>query len=172
MIGALDKSALYDEVYIRSTGSGSPLHGSEHWRQVAVFGRKLLDETPEADPLVVFLFSIFHDSMRESDGHDPDHGRRGAQLARELREHMGGISDGQMDLLTRACEAHTDGRTSKDPIVGVCWDADRLDLWRIGEQPRPHLLSTAAAKKPGVIEWAREVRGEMTYWREVFRLYG
>jgi hypothetical protein len=33
-----------------------------------------------------------------------------------------------------------------DPTVGACWDADRLDLPRVGVTVDPRLLSTAAAR--------------------------
>jgi hypothetical protein len=38
----------------------------------------------------------------------------------------------QLRLLRRACATHTHGITSDDPTIGVCWDADRLDLRRFG----------------------------------------
>ena len=37
------------------------------------------------------------------------------------------------------------GLVSEDPTVGACWDADRLDLPRVGIQPDPALFSTARA---------------------------
>lgn len=53
---------------------------------MAAAGLTLLDSTPDADPLVVLLFALFHDSMRESDGHDPEHGEPRAPLARRMRD--------------------------------------------------------------------------------------
>ena len=60
-----------------------------------------------------------------------------------------------MDLLAFACEEHTNGGIGPDPTVGVCWDADRLDLWRVGSVVNPALLSTAAARRPERIGGAR-----------------
>jgi len=40
--------------------------------------------------------------------------------------------------------------------VQTCWDSDRLDLGRVGIQPRPERLCTAAAQDPGTIRWAYE----------------
>ena len=37
---------------------------------------------PEADAEVVATFALIHDSQRQSDGYDPDHGRRAATLGR------------------------------------------------------------------------------------------
>jgi uncharacterized protein len=36
----------------------------------------------------------------------------------------------------------------------TCWDADRLDLGRIGIRPKGTKLCTSAARDPAVIEWA------------------
>ena len=44
---------------------------------------------------------------------------------------------------------HADGTVSSDPTVGACWDADRLDLPRVGITPRPELFSTEAARNAG-----------------------
>jgi hypothetical protein len=47
-----------------------------------------------------------------------------------------------------ALAGHSDGLVTDDPTIGCCWDADRLDLWRVGAPPVPALLSTEAAKAP------------------------
>ncbi|MDP9256978.1 MAG: hypothetical protein M3Q31_10540, partial [Actinomycetota bacterium] len=54
------------------------------------------------------------------------------------------------------CTHHTEGRTTNDPTVGCCWDADRLDLRRLGVRPRARFLSTEAAQ--GRIKPARVPR--------------
>jgi uncharacterized protein len=67
--------------------------------------------------------------MRRHDGDDPDHGSRGAMLVAELRcAGLLELEDDRARLLELACRTHTDGTTSSDPTVGVCFDADRLDL--------------------------------------------
>ncbi len=38
-----------------------------------------------------------------------------------------------------------------DPALRACWDADRLDLWRVGIDPDPERLCTAPARKPEVL---------------------
>lgn len=164
-----DLEALVDRVLVLSTGSRSVLHGEGHWRRVAVAGFELLREETRADRAVVFLFALFHDSGRLSDADDPSHGLRGARLAGALRgENLFEISDDRMDLLRFACEWHDAGRVSGDPTVGVCWDADRLNLWRVGLRPRPELLSTQTARSPRRIEWARELqRGRPPPWRTI-----
>jgi uncharacterized protein len=41
---------------------------------------------------------------------------------------------------------HTSGLTSPDPTIGTCWDADRLDIGRVGITPCGHYMSTVAGK--------------------------
>jgi uncharacterized protein len=156
----------------RSTGKDSTLHGEDHWRRVASAGLALLPETPGADPAVVFLFALFHDSMRLNDGRDPLHGPRGAALAGELRGGAFDLGDKEMALLAFACEEHTNGGVGSDPTVGACWDADRLNLWRVGIRPDPRLLSTAAARNDGRIAWARDLQREQVAWEELFLGFG
>ncbi|MCB2041992.1 MAG: hypothetical protein KDH48_15080, partial [Rhodoferax sp.] len=58
-------------------------------------------------------------------------------------------------LLQAACRGHSDGhRAGHDVTVLTCWDADRLDLGRVGIRPLPERLCTAAAREPVVLEWA------------------
>jgi uncharacterized protein len=167
-----DAARLIDAVLERSTGKDSLLHGEGHWRRVAAAGLALIPETPGADPALVFLFALFHDSMRLNDGYDPLHGPRGAALARELRGEPFELEDAGMDLLGFACEEHTNGGIGRDPTVGVCWDADRLNLWRVGISPDPRLLSTGAARDGGRIAWARGLQREHVAWENLYRGFG
>jgi uncharacterized protein len=48
--------------------------------------------------------------------------------------------------LRAALIEHDRGLVSDDPTIGAAWDADRLDLTRLGIRPRAALLSTGAAK--------------------------
>ncbi len=144
---------------IREILEGYPLprlgvHGVGHWGRVLENGLRLSEETG-AKKEVVALFSVFHDARRENEDTDPGHGRRGADLARRLRaEHMA-LSDEDFDLLVTACVHHTDGRTKGDVTVQTCWDADRLDLWRVLIVPDEAYLCTSAAKDESMQEWAR-----------------
>lgn len=128
-------------------------HGVVHWARVLENGRRLVRGTHAISP-VVELFAVFHDACRESDGSDPDHGRRGARLAERWRGTLFELGDEEFDLLCRACEEHTGGGTEADVTVQACWDADRLDLGRVGIRPVPHLLCTPAARSRTMIEWA------------------
>jgi uncharacterized protein len=133
--------------YATPASRASRLHGPVHWLRVASFGAQLARETSGADPHVVWVFAMLHDARRYTDGHDPDHGRRAAQMALDLRGTLFEATDAQTALLEYAVSLHADGLVSDDPTVACCWDADRLDLPRCGIRPDPALLSTAAAKR-------------------------
>jgi uncharacterized protein len=136
---------VLEVVLVRSTSHASPLHGIAHWQRVLNHGLDIAAETQGADAQVVLFFALFHDSMRLNDGHDPDYGRRGSALAHELAGVLP-LEPRQLEHLTAACDGHTDGLVSDDPTVGACWDADRLDLPRVGIQPDTRFLSIAAAR--------------------------
>ena len=129
------------------------IHGIVHWERVRENGLRLAGLTG-AKPRVVELFALLHDSKRESDGHDPEHGHRAAAFARALAGSMFDLEPGDLDLLAAACRDHSEGFTDGDITVVTCWDADRLDLGRVGVRPHPRRLCTAAARDPAIIEWA------------------
>lgn len=119
----------------------SSVHGPSHWRRVLYNGELLAQQTG-ADLEVVRLFALFHDSRRENDGHDPEHGARGAELAAQLRGTHFELADDKFAILQYACRWHTKARHHTDPTIGTCWDADRLDLDRVGVTPRAEFMST------------------------------
>jgi uncharacterized protein len=131
------------------------IHGLPHWARVLVNARRLAVETG-ADPIVLELFAIFHDARRINEGHDPEHGSRGASLARSLLSGDGLLSSDRLHTLEEACRLHTNGLREADVTIQTCWDADRLDLYRVGTHPSAHLLCTEAARDPAMIAWANE----------------
>lgn len=161
---------LVAEVHSRSPLWDSRDHGDHHWRLVAWTGAELLEEEGRGDPLVTLLFGLFHDSQRENEYTDPEHGPRGAKLARELLPQYG-VDQRTIDLVAEACELHTKASATDDPVLGLCWDSDRLNLWRVGTEPDPYYLSTSAAKKPERIKWALELQEEQPSWEEIAERY-
>ena len=124
--------------------------------------RRIPAHTPEwrnprlGDPgrTLVELFAWLHDSRRQDDGGDPGHGHRAAEFALELqREGTLEVTDARMELLVEACRYHSHGRTDADISVQVCWDADRLDLGRVGTRPDPSYLCTDPARDRRTIRW-------------------
>ncbi len=125
------------------------IHGTSHWRRVEENGLILAAHTG-AVAEVVRLFAVFHDCRRENDGSDHMHGARAAEYALQLRGDLFHLPDEHFELLRLACAGHTDGTLSADPTIGTCWDADRLDLGRVGTRPHPFYTSTAPGKELAV----------------------
>ena len=128
-------------------------HGAPHWVRVRNNGMVLAQATG-ANVTVVELFSFFHDSCRINEYTDHDHGKRGADLAVTLRGDLFDVTDQEMALLVEACTGHSDGLIEADVTVQTCWDADRLDLGRVGIRPQARYLCTAAAKDPVMMKRA------------------
>jgi len=120
----------------------SPHEPPDHWSRVERNGLILATKTG-ANVDVVRLFGLFHDSQRVNDGWDPDHGKRGAFYAGQLRGEDFELSDADFALLEYACIWHTEGGQHDDPTIGTCWDAYRLDLGRVGMIPNAKFMSTA-----------------------------
>ncbi len=129
------------------------IHGAAHWGRVLENGLYLASQNG-ADVHVVALFAVLHDSRRVNDHWDPGHGRRGAELAAQLRDDLFRLTDAQFDRLYHACKEHTAGKTEGDLTVRTCWDADRLDLGRVGIWPHPRKLCTDEARQTSTIDWA------------------
>lgn len=148
-----DPAAILDAVLPHYALPIDGAHGLVHWARVLENGLRVADATG-ADREVVTLFALFHDARRINEHRDPGHGERGGELARSLRGTLVHLDDTQFDLLYEACRLHTDGHTTGDPTLLACWDADRLDLGRVGITPVPHRLCTDAARD--LLPWANE----------------
>ena len=138
-------------------------HGISHWARVYDIGMKLAEFTG-ANKQVIQLFSLFHDSRRHNENLDPQHGPRGAELARQLREtHLSSLKKEEFELLHTACSHHTDASSHEDITVQTCFDADRLDLARVGIIPDPKYLCTNVAKSSEMISWAikKSINGDV-----------
>lgn len=154
----MNKPALLRELRRRFALDWRGLHGAPHWARVRRIGLRLAPLTG-ADATVVEAFAFLHDSCRLSDGGDKAHGPRAALLAQELNDGFLQLSGPQLAMLVRACQDHTHGGICQQATIATCWDADRLDLGRVGIRPDPRYLSTAAARDPRLMAWA--------YWRSV-----
>jgi uncharacterized protein len=130
-------------------------HGFAHWARVLENGERLAGESG-ANLDVVRLFAVLHDSKRVCEYSDPAHGPRAAAFATRLRGRLFEMPDREFRLLLRACAGHTHERTHPDATIRTCWDADRLDLGRVGITPDPYWLGTDAARRPETIRWADE----------------
>jgi uncharacterized protein len=120
-------------------------HGVVHWARVAENGLRIAEDNG-ADAEVMRLFALFHDSRRVNEKIDNGHGQRGGDFAKTLRGSLVHLDDARFDLLYEACRLHTHGQTEADPTIQACWDADRLDLGRVGITPHKRFLCTEAAR--------------------------
>jgi uncharacterized protein len=146
------------------------IHGVTHWGRVLENGLRLAEITG-ANIAVVQLFAVFHDSRRVNEATDPGHGRRGAELAMSLRGTLFDLPDEDFELLYEACANHTNGGTEADITIQTCWDADRLDLGRVGMAPNPARLCTEAARTPEIRKWA-DGRGAFEIVPDITREWG
>jgi len=151
MISSLLIQAIMQQYRLSLEG----LHGPRHWARVFENGRALAKHTG-AKVEVVELFAVFHDACRINDHWDQGHGSRGADLATVFRGKYFELSDSDFAALKLACRLHTDGLTEGDVTVITCWDADRLDLGRVGMKPYKDLLCTDAARSFEIYDWANE----------------
>lgn len=153
-------------VALAAAGRRTGIHGDAHWRRVGEAGL-FLAEREEVSAHVVLLFAILHDCRRENDGHDPGHGPRAAALAEQIGHEPLGLTAEELARLAHALREHDRGRVTRDPLVGACWDADRLDLHRVGIAPKPRLLSTATAREPGTISAFADFGRPVASWSDL-----
>ena len=145
------------------------IHGMYHWARVLENGLKL-SEVNGADKRIIILFALYHDSKRESDGFDPQHGKRGALFAKHFRNHLFQIEDHAFQKLTYACECHSDELMDNDVTIQTCWDSDRLDLGRVGIMPKKILLGRSVSDHLEIFELSTE-RGFSCSINETARMW-
>jgi len=123
-------------------------HGLRHWKEVDLNGQMLALQEG-VDPVVVHLFAYLHDCKRVEDNGDYEHGERAAEFVQECRVlgKLDFINDAQYALLWEACNFHNKGTISENPTVGACFDADRIELIRVGIIPKIELMSTPMGKR-------------------------
>lgn len=118
------------------------IHGIEHFMNVEAFGLMLARKTG-AEVDVVKWFAYLHDYCRKTDGTDPDHGPKAAEYIQEIRNtYLSGLVDYQVEMLQIACKYHTILDHSTEDTIDTCFDADRLDLPRVGVILNPIRMAT------------------------------
>lgn len=142
----------------------SMLHGVAHWTRVHRYGLLLAEtlELSESEKIAVALFGWTHDLARTDDGGGNQHSIDGAEYVAHVTNTL--FSDFPKDTLTivqNAIRYHSDGMNAEEALyslslandsswsrsailntIGCCWDADRLDLLRLGIVPRESKMST------------------------------
>jgi uncharacterized protein len=139
-----DRSGLIDLIKTEFKLDWHGIHGANHWARVLRHGRTI-GELRKADLIVVELFGFLHDSCRWSDGRDLKHGERAAEFAHGIHGDYYNLMPAQLDKLCYAMKHHSGGDVSEDATIQTCWDADRLDLGRVGIMPSTNYLSDEAS---------------------------
>jgi uncharacterized protein len=161
-------AAIVETVLAGAWRRDSSLHGEPHWWCVAATGLDLADADPAVDRATVLLFGLLHDTRRENDSIDPEHGPRAAAWTREL-VHRGvlELDDERLERVCGAIDLHTRGQVTADATVGACWDADRLHLPRCGIAPDPALFSTEPGRSDHHAVLAASRRARVGGWDEL-----
>ena len=120
------------------------IYGANHWARVLHHGKNIA-QIRKGDLLVVELFGFLHDSCRLAEGRDPLHGERAAEFAQGIHGDYFDLQPLQLDYLCYALRHHSGGEVSNNATIQTCWDADRLDLGRVGIFPSAQYLSQEAS---------------------------
>lgn len=123
------------------------IHGLSHWQRVERNGIILSTENgsirKDINIKVVRFFAYLHDKCRLNDWADWEHGARSADMLLSIRNTiLKDLTDEEVSLLEKACRYHTTEHLTGIPTVDVCFDADRLDLGRVGITPNPKRMAT------------------------------
>ena len=123
----------------------STIHGFKHWRRVEKNGL-YLSQFNDGDPAVISHFAYFHDCMRFNEHKDDGHGLRGGRYALKNKDILD-LNKDQLNTLYKACAGHTGGINPSCDTIACCWDADRLDLRRVGIRLDLKWINTTIAKQ-------------------------
>jgi uncharacterized protein len=160
-VSDLITTPFLEKIYSCYTLNWKGTHGFPHWCRVRENGLRIA-ALNGANQKVVEYFAFCHDSRRQNEDHDPGHGRRASEFIRSDLFLLMYLSQAEIELLCLACNLHTDGFMDGDITVRTCWDADRLDLMRVGIMPAKKYLCTEAARQDDVFDWAVK---RSTDWR-------
>jgi uncharacterized protein len=125
------------------------IHGIQHWISVRNYGLKIAN-TNRANKEIIQLFAWFHDIGRVANKGDYQHGSRSVEIMDSIYKKLFYIGADEYEVLRFAIKYHTDTIHYSNITVGTCWDADRLDLCRIGRIIDPSLLNSEEAKRLAV----------------------
>lgn len=131
------------------------IHGLSHWQRVERNGILLslimcngeLCFRKEVNIKVVCLFAYLHDKCRLNNETDLKHGERAADMLYTMRDTLlKDLDNKEFSLLEQACRLHTTIHKTGNPTIDICFDADRLDLKRVGITPCPDKMATSCGE--------------------------
>lgn len=127
------------------------IHGLPHWQRVERNGI-LLSMEKHADGYqfnknvklnVIRAFAYLHDKCRVDNYSDLEHGTRAAKMLYDIRDSiLSEFDEEEFSLLETACRLHTTTHKTGNLTIDICFDADRLDLNRVGITPEPSRMAT------------------------------
>ena len=142
----------------------SSLHGIAHWTRVHRYGLLLADSLglSEAEKLAIALFGWTHDLARTDDGGGNQHSLDGAKYVHVVTKTLfNDFPEDILNIISCAIRYHSDGMNAEEAlhelpianhsnwshesvlnVISCCWDADRLDLLRLGIVPDESKMST------------------------------
>lgn len=125
-------------------------HGIKHWESVFKHSQILANHY-EISSKVFELFALLHDSKREDEYQDINHGLRASVFVKELLVNdLIKLNKQDAERLIFACANHTvKNKTNPlcdDLIVQICFDSDKLDLGRVWMTPDKNRMYTSYAK--------------------------
>ncbi|MCP4581303.1 MAG: hypothetical protein GY839_06770 [candidate division Zixibacteria bacterium] len=127
-------------------------HGILHWLRVRRNGLALCEKM-NGNSKIAELFSVIHDCKRMDNGEDILHGKRASSFIGNTSGMIDSIlSPNEIQILKYACEYHTTEDKSDNPDIQICWDADRLDLGRVGKKIDKIYINTSWAKDELFVE--------------------
>jgi len=125
------------------------IHGKHHWWSVRIIGLQIA-KINGADINFIKTFALLHDCCRENDERDKKHAERAAEFAKSLWNKVVFLDGFEFYLLAEALSGHNkkNNRSRTSCLeVHTCWDADRLNLPRLGVKIKPEYLCTDAARQ-------------------------
>jgi uncharacterized protein len=177
MFGTLDAPSkrIFNQTvkfaYDNSLFPSSEYHGDIHWRAVASQGLWLCDELnlPLEARTIALYFGLLHDSRRENENYDPEHGLRAAQ---DLHHSpvASKLSASILQTLNDSLIDHDTGKVTYATFEGIGWDADRSLLGRVGMDPEIEYFSLATDENlfDRFIERGEKLHFEAPTWDDNF----
>lgn len=143
----------YGELFLKQIKS--PVHGVAHWVRVGIYGLTIAEHLCKASKTAkhwesregsfeeaVLYACFFHDTARDGEGIELEHGKRAEKAWRIFAENKR-FSESTVSSVSQALLFHV-AHPSVDPCacdVTICLcNADRLDRVRLGEKPIPQRM--------------------------------
>jgi MoaA/NifB/PqqE/SkfB family radical SAM enzyme len=135
------------EIIISNYTKGGNNHGGDHIMRVVRNAEMLAKINCPGAIFNAIIAASLHDIGRIGKKEkNKTHALRGAEIAGKMLKKYFSDCDIDSEKIIYAIRHHSEGKVSNDPLIGTIWDADRLDLERVGIKINPAFLSTKAAK--------------------------